>query len=192
MKNKPYFPMFIALSDKNIVVVGGGNIATRRVKTLLSFTRNIRVIAPKVTMEMMELGKAGYVELITRPVKRTDFAMAYMVIAATNDWKLNDEIYRVCKEEGIYVNVADDKSKCDFYFPGIYMKDEIIVIENQASQLLSEKDAIIEQIKKNNVARSMVSTEHLICTISIMKIPYDKERKIRLFEELDKLAGVME
>ena len=59
MKNKPYFPMFIDLSDKNIVVVGGGNIATRRVKTLLSFTRNIRVIAPKVTMEMMELGKAG-------------------------------------------------------------------------------------------------------------------------------------
>lgn len=88
MKNKPYFPMFIDLSDKNIVVVGGGNIATRRVKTLLSFTRNIRVIAPKVTMEMMELGKAGYVELITRPVKRTDFAMAYMVIAATNDRKL--------------------------------------------------------------------------------------------------------
>lgn len=127
MKNKPYFPMFIDLSDKNIVVVGGGNIATRRVKTLLSFTRNIRVIAPKVTMEMMELGKAGYVELITRPVKRTDFGMAYMVIAATNDWKLNDEIYRVCKEEGIYVNIADDKSKCDFYFPGIYMKDEMVV-----------------------------------------------------------------
>lgn len=59
--------------------------------------------------------------------KRSDFDMAYMVIAATNDWKLNDEIYRVCKEEGIYVNVADDKSKCDFYFPGIYMKDEVVI-----------------------------------------------------------------
>lgn len=71
------------------------------------------------------------------------------------------------------------------------MKDEIIIIENQASQLLSEKDAIMEQIKKNNAARSMVSTEHLICTISIMKIPDDQEKEIRLFEELDKLAGVM-
>ena len=78
-------------------------------------------------MELHELGKAGYVNLINRPVKRTDFDMAYMVIAATNDWKLNDEIYRVCKEEGIYVNVADDKSKCDFYFPGVYMKDEVVV-----------------------------------------------------------------
>ena len=98
------------------MVVGGGNIATRRVKTLLQFTRNVTAVAPKVTAELQELGKAGYVNLIMRPVKRTDFQMAYMVIAATNDWKLNDEIYRVCKEEGIYVNVADDKNKCDFYF----------------------------------------------------------------------------
>lgn len=124
MKNKRYFPMFIDLSDKKIVVVGGGNIATRRIRTLLQFTRNITAIAPKSTMELQELGKTGYVNLITRPVKRSDFDMAYMVIAATNDWKLNDEIYRVCKEEGIYVNIADDKSKCDFYFPGIYMKGE--------------------------------------------------------------------
>ena len=119
--------MFVDLSDKKIVVVGGGNIATRRIKTLLQFTRNITAVAPKTTMELHELGKAGFVNLINRPVKRSDFAMAFMVIAATNDWKLNDEIYRVCKEQGIYVNVADDNSKCDFYFPGIYMQDEVVV-----------------------------------------------------------------
>ena len=127
MKNMRFFPMFVDLSDKKIVVVGGGNIATRRIKTLLQFTRNITAVAPKTTMELHELGKAGFVNLINRPVKRSDFTMAFMVIAATNDWKLNDEIYRVCKEEGIYVNVADDKSKCDFYFPGIYMQDEVVV-----------------------------------------------------------------
>ena len=127
MKNKRFFPMFVDLSDKKIVVVGGGNIATRRIKTLLQFTRNITAVAPKTTMELHELGKAGFVNLINRPVKRSDFTMAFMVIAATNDWKLNDEISRVCKDEGIYVNVADDKSKCDFYFPGIYMQDEVVV-----------------------------------------------------------------
>ena len=89
MKTKRYFPMFIDLSDKKIVVVGGGNIATRRVRTLLQFTRNITAIAPKCTMELQELGKTGYVHLITRAVKRSDFDMAYMVIAATNDWKLD-------------------------------------------------------------------------------------------------------
>ena len=62
-----------------------------------------------------------------RPIKRSDFSFAYMVLAATNDWKVNDEIYRVCKEEGIYVNVADNKEKCDFYFPGVYVEDEIVI-----------------------------------------------------------------
>ena len=106
MKNKPYFPMFIDLSDKNIVVAGGGNIATRRIKTLLKFTRNITVVATKVTQELMDLGKAGTVTLHIR---------------------LNDEIHRVCKEEGIYVNVASDREACDFYFPGVYMRDEMVV-----------------------------------------------------------------
>ncbi|HJB29861.1 MAG TPA: bifunctional precorrin-2 dehydrogenase/sirohydrochlorin ferrochelatase [Candidatus Blautia faecavium] len=127
MKNKCFFPMFVDLSDKNIVVAGGGNIATRRVKTLLKFTRNIKVVAPKMTQELIELGKAGKIETLMRPIKRSDFSFAYMVLAATNDWKVNDEIYRVCKEEGIYVNVADNKEKCDFYFPGVYVEDEIVI-----------------------------------------------------------------
>mgnify|MGYP000550685828 FL=1 len=127
MKNKRYFPMFIDLSDKKIVVVGGGNIATRRIRTLLQFTRNITAIAPKSTMELQELGKTGYVNLITRPVKRSDFDMAYMVIAATNDRKLNDEIHRICRQEGVYVNVASDREQCDFYFPGIYMEEGLVV-----------------------------------------------------------------
>lgn len=127
MKNKRYFPMFVDLSDKNIVVVGGGNIATRRVKTLLQFTRNITVVAPQMTLELLEMGKAGQIISQIRPVKRSDFVRAYMVIAATNDGKLNDDIYRVCKEEGIYVNVASDKDKCDFYFPGVVMEDELVV-----------------------------------------------------------------
>lgn len=119
--------MFVDLSDKNIVVVGGGNIATRRVKTLLQFTRNVTAVAPLMTQDLQELGKAGMVTVLQRAVKRSDLTMAYMVIAATNDHKLNDEIYRVCKEEGIYVNIADDKEKCDFYFPGIFMQDELVV-----------------------------------------------------------------
>lgn len=119
--------MFVDLSDKNIVVVGGGNIATRRVKTLLQFTRNVTAVAPMMTPELVELGKTGMVNVLQRGVKHSDLTTAYMVIAATNDHKLNDEIYRVCKEEGIYVNIADDKEKCDFYFPGIFMQDELVV-----------------------------------------------------------------
>lgn len=127
MKNKRYFPMFVDLSDKNIVVVGGGSIATRRVKALLLFTRNITVIAPKMTADLWELGKMGKIQLQPRQVKRSDFAMAYMVFAVTGNGELNEEIHRLCKEEGIYVNVSGDRDLCDFYFPGICMKDNTVV-----------------------------------------------------------------
>ena len=66
MKNKRYFPLFVDLSDKNVVVVGGGEIATRRIKTLLYFTRNVTVVAPKMTRELTEMGKAGQVQAIFR------------------------------------------------------------------------------------------------------------------------------
>ena len=127
MKTKHFFPMFIDLSDKNIVVVGGGTIATRRISTLLQFTRNVTVIAPQCSSEVLEMAKLGQITLEQRPVKRSDFHMAYMVIAATNDRKLNDDIYRICKSEGIYVNVSSDREKCDFYFPGVFIKNEMVV-----------------------------------------------------------------
>ena len=127
MSRKRYFPMFVDLSDKNIIIVGGGQIATRRARTLLQFTRNILVIAPDMTQEMIELCNAGFVQYKHRKVKRSDLTNAYMVVAATNDRKINDDIYHICKQEGIYVNVSSDRDKCDFYFPGIVMQEDIVV-----------------------------------------------------------------
>lgn len=127
MKNKAYFPLFVDLSDKKILVAGGGTVATRRVKTLLSFTREITVIAPKMTEELYRMVKTGIVKGEFREIKKTDLEDAYMVLAATSDEKVNDNIYRSCKEMGIYVNLANDREKCDFYFPGIVKKDEAVV-----------------------------------------------------------------
>lgn len=72
------------------------------------------------------------------------------------------------------------------------MKQEIQIIKNQATELLSQKDAIIEQIKNNNVARSFIDTNSLICTISIIQKPKDKNTEVRLFEELDKIGEVIQ
>lgn len=127
MSAKPFFPLFVDLSNKRVVIVGGGKTAYRRVRTILKFTRDVTVIAPQAVPEILELGKTGFITLVQRSVIRTDFEMAYMVIAATNDRRLNEEVCKICRELGIYVNVADDKRKCDFYFPGIYMKDDIVV-----------------------------------------------------------------
>ena len=52
---RPYFPMFVDISHKKVVVVGAGTIAKRRIRTLVDFTENLTVIAPEVNPELLEL-----------------------------------------------------------------------------------------------------------------------------------------
>ncbi|WP_394922432.1 bifunctional precorrin-2 dehydrogenase/sirohydrochlorin ferrochelatase [uncultured Robinsoniella sp.] len=126
-KKKPYFPMFVDLSEKKVVVVGAGTIAKRRIRSLIEFTNHLVVIAPEVNPELQELESSGVIDILRKNYEREDIYGADIVIAATNDHKTNDDIYSVCKCMGITVNVCSDKNKCDFYFPGIARKEQIVV-----------------------------------------------------------------
>ena len=116
---KPYFPLFVDLNEKQIVVVGAGTIAKRRIRTLVSFTNHLTVIAPEVNRELLDMEKAGMLRIKRKNYEREDIYDADYVIAATNDHQINSDIYSACKCMGITVNVCSDKTKCDFYFPGI-------------------------------------------------------------------------
>ena len=148
--------MFIDLSDKNVLVIGGGPVALRRVSTLLQFTRNVTVVATKAEKELREMARLGKVHLELRPIRRSDFTSAYMVISAVNDRKLNDDICRICKSEGVYVNIASDREKCDFYFPGVYMTDELVlgvtasgITREKASRVREEIDKALRNLEED-------------------------------------------
>ncbi len=158
MKNKRYFPMFIDLSDKSVVIVGGGSTAVRRTRTLLQFTRNVTVIAKDAAQELIDMEKLGKITLHQRLVKRSDFHDAYLVLTATTDRKLNDDIYRLCKEEGIYVNVSNDREKSDFQFPGIYIRNDMVV-GVAATGLDSEKARKVSAAVQTAVEKTMESSD---------------------------------
>lgn len=76
-----------------------------------------------------------------------------MVLAATSDRKVEDDVYRICKEEGIYVNIASDREKCDFHFPGIVTNEEITIGVNasglnhgKAKRIREEIDRCIQEL----------------------------------------------
>lgn len=142
------FPLFISLTDKNILVVGGGNIATRRVKTLLLFTDNIRVIAPKISDEIVD--NSNNIEIIQREFKEEDIEGKHMVLATTDNRDLNRRIAEICKDKNIMVNVCDDKSLCDFYFPAIFTDGDIIggLVSNRGEnhKLVKEKAQEIREL----------------------------------------------
>jgi len=125
--DKPFFPVFIDLSDKNIVVIGAGNIAGRRIDALSSFTDNITVIAPRVSERAEDIiNRCGFT-VKRKAYEKEDIINADMVLAATDDPLVNKEIHADCREKGIPVNVCSDKEMCDFYFPGIIRNKDIVI-----------------------------------------------------------------
>ena len=117
-----YFPLFSELEGKKIAVVGAGKIASRRIRTLLEFGAELTVLAPEASEEVRCL--AGEGRLVWRQEAYRAglpgfLEGALLALAATDSPAVNLAVREECKSLGIPVNLADDKEKCDFYFPGI-------------------------------------------------------------------------
>ena len=125
MSKNNYFPLFIDLSDDRILVVGGGNVALRKTRTLQRFCGRITVVAPDILPDFAALEG---VTCIRRGFESADLEGVRMAIIATNDRELNAEIASMCRAEGILKNVASDRTLCDFYFPAIADLEEDLVV----------------------------------------------------------------
>lgn len=123
----PYFPLFIDLSGKTILVVGAGRIALRRIRVLAQFTERLTVIAPEIRPELEPLESAGKLTVFRKEFEPSDLPGADLVLAATNDKAVNELIWKRCKELGIPVNVSSDAGKSDFYFPGVARKGDFVI-----------------------------------------------------------------
>lgn len=125
-KHTLYFPMFVDISQKNIIIIGGGNIAQRRIETLLDFAEHIQVIAPEVTDPIKEWDDLGKIHWICDQYRPELLEGAEIVLAATNDPQCNESVVRYCNENQIMVNTAHKKEACDFFFPGIVRSGNIV------------------------------------------------------------------
>ncbi len=124
-----YFPFFIDIENKNFLIVGGGKVAYRKIKTLLEFKCEITVVAQEISDEILKLEQTNKVKLIKRKFELLDLDVEdlFCVISATNDKFVNNEIAEACKRKNIFVNIADDIESCNFIFPAVIKKEDIIV-----------------------------------------------------------------
>ena len=140
-----FFPIFVELSNKNVLVVGGGKVAYRKIVTLLKFTQNIIVIAPNIIDEI----KALNIPLYERKFKIEDLSNKFLVITATNDKSLNQEILENCKSKGIMCNSSTSTQKDNCIFPSIVKYNDITIgiTTNGKSPSISKK--IRKDIEEN-------------------------------------------
>jgi len=121
--NKQRFPMFISLEDKSVLIVGGGEVATRRARVLLDFGAVVTVISPEISGDMCEILENITWKKETYSGIDRDYAL---VIAATNDRAANKQIGIDAKKFKIPVSVADAKDESTFWFPAIARSNGIV------------------------------------------------------------------
>ena len=126
MANK-FFPVSIDLNNKNILVIGAGKIALRKVETLMSYNCNILVITKDILEEkFLELEKSNKIKVLkNQEFEKKFLENIFLVIAATDNEVLNKNISQLCINKNILVNNITSKDDMNVRFASIYEKDDI-------------------------------------------------------------------
>ena len=122
-----YFPIFVDLSSKNVLFIGGGRITVRRIISIYEFAGSVTVVSPEAEPEIIKRADAGYIRYIRKRFDETDLDDADIVLVNTGHQGTDIRIAGMCRRRHLPVNVASDQTLCDFYFPGIIKKDSVVV-----------------------------------------------------------------
>lgn len=122
-----YFPAFIKLDQKKVLIVGGGAVAYEKLTRLLDFTENIAVIAPRLSQEMHDAIVEKNLAFENRRYRKGDISDFAIVIVAVDDIPLQGEIFEESKQHNCLCNAVDSVDYCDFIFPSYVKKDELTI-----------------------------------------------------------------
>lgn len=121
----PTLPLNICMQGKTAVIIGGGNVALRKIHSLLAAEADIRLVAPQVCAEIAELAAAGSISLRLGNYAASDLDSAFLVVAATNDGAANLAVAADAAERGVLVSVADNPTEGNCTFPAVLRRGDL-------------------------------------------------------------------
>ena len=129
-----YYPIFVDLKDQGVLVVGGGEVAERKIKNLLIHDCRVYIASPRLTDYLKELVAHNEIQHIN-PESLDEFLdKVFMIIAATDDSALNSRIASKAKARGILVNSVDQPRDCSFIMPSIVKAGDLQIAISTAGK----------------------------------------------------------
>lgn len=122
-----YYPAYLDIQKRKCLVVGGGPVATRKVKMLLKCGASVTVISPVVSQQLKNLADSGAITLHGRSYRSADLAGIFLVIGATDDEKLNRQISKDANRLNLLCNIADRPQDCNFILPSIVRRGDLTI-----------------------------------------------------------------
>lgn len=125
---KSLYPIYLDMDQRNTLVIGGGLVASRKVKTLLNSGAIVKVISPRFEDELREMARDNSnLTLTEKEFEESDLADAALIIAATDDNKINQDVSRLAREKGMWINVVDDPILCNFFMPALVTRGDLTI-----------------------------------------------------------------
>jgi precorrin-2 dehydrogenase/sirohydrochlorin ferrochelatase len=122
-----YYPVHLDIKNRNCLVVGGGAVGTRKVNTLLECGARVIVVSPNPTLQLTKLASEGAIRLTRRAYRSTDLDGAFLVIGATDDESLNQQISNDAALTHTLCNIADRPEACNFILPSIIQRGDLVI-----------------------------------------------------------------
>ena len=140
-----YYPAFLNLKDKTTVVVGGGKVAERKVRTLIKAGAAVKVISPVITAGIKKLKEKGMLKHVKRNYRMGDIENVFIVIACTSSDEINREI---AQNAGGLVNVIDSPSEGNFIVPSVVKQGRLTVAISTDGASPAVSKAIRKEIER--------------------------------------------
>ena len=122
-----FLPVGLNVWGKNCLVVGGGGVGTRKVRTLLRAGSVVTVVSPTVTGGLIRQIEAGRLRWVKGPFDEEHLAGAFLVVAATNDETLNARVVRLAAARGSLVCDASSSERSEIIFGALLQRDDVTV-----------------------------------------------------------------
>ena len=129
-----YYPAMLDIADRKCVVIGGGAVGARKVKTLLECRARVTVISPQAHESLVDLAARGEIILHARGYKSTDLDGAFLVIGATDNEELNARISQDAQDRNLLCNIADRPAACNFILPSIVRQKDLVIAISTCGQ----------------------------------------------------------
>lgn len=142
------FPMFVNLENQNIVVIGAGVVALRKIEQLIKFSPKLTVIAPTIHEEIKRLSQTHAITLLQREYVIEDCEERFLVIGALDDLGEQEKIYNACMHTKTPVNCVDSPALCSFIFPALIVQGDLCVGINTSGKAPAVSSALRQFLTK--------------------------------------------
>ncbi|MBN1102181.1 MAG: bifunctional precorrin-2 dehydrogenase/sirohydrochlorin ferrochelatase [Deltaproteobacteria bacterium] len=144
----PYYPVFLDLRGRKVLVVGGGTVAQRKVETFLEFGGSVFITARELTETLKGHVEEGRIRFAGKEFREDDLQDAWMVVAATDDPDANRRVSECARQRGILVNAVDQPSDCTFIVPSVLRRGDLVIAVSTSGKSPALARRVREQLEQ--------------------------------------------